>query len=121
MIRRIYTENKEKPANMRILSRYDIEGVADAKIWEKCVKALFSNEAEHFTYDSLPESIGWALAVRPIPGQYNQRADSTAACIRAITGLSGITVETAQVYIFDKPLSGLEKKKIRRTLINPIE
>ena len=61
------------------------------------------------------------LAVELLPGQYNQRADSAATCVQMLCLGEKPLINTATIYLFEKPLTDDEFIKIKKFLINPVE
>ena len=74
----------EALTGVRYLCRYDVEGVDEA-IYAKAKNIVFSEPMADVCYDeTFPASEGahTVLAVEPLPGQFDQRADSCAQCIQ---------------------------------------
>ena len=140
MVRRIYVE--KKPAlrqeaagllselrsllgltaltGLRLVNRYDTEGLDEAT-FQRAVRTVFSEPQVDDTADALPAGQWTALAVEPLPGQFDQRADSAAQCIQLLTQGDRPTVRTAKVYLLEGALSQEDLEKIRHYLINPVE
>ncbi len=140
MVRRIYVE--KKPAlrqeaagllselrsllgltaltGLRLVNRYDTEGLDEAT-FQRAVRTVFSEPQVDDTADALPAGEWTALAVEPLPGQFDQRADSAAQCIQLLTQGDRPTVRTAKVYLLEGTLSQEDLEKIRHYLINPVE
>ncbi|MCX7727337.1 MAG: hypothetical protein N2053_10880, partial [Chitinispirillaceae bacterium] len=71
---------------VRIINRYDIEGISD-EIYNAARNTILSEPPVDIVYDEnlvVPEG-SRIFAVEYLPGQYDQRADSTAQCIQLIT------------------------------------
>lgn len=69
---------------VRVLNRYDTEGVTQVQ-YRAAVPTVFSEpQVDDFYEETLPQVPGphSRLSVEPLPGQYDQRADSCAQCIR---------------------------------------
>ena len=108
---------------VRYLCRYDVEGLAPAA-YEKAKGIVFSEPMADVCYDEdfpRPAGAHTVLAVEPLPGQFDQRADSCAQCIQLLTGLARPAVAAARIYVFEGDLSDKDMKKIRGYLINPVE
>lgn len=108
---------------VRYLCRYDIEGVSD-EIYEKAKHIVFSEPMADVCYDeSFPQSKGdySILAVEPLPGQFDQRADSCAQCVQLLTGENRPNVSAAKIYVLEGKLTDEEMNKVRSYLINPVE
>ena len=113
----------EALTGVRYLCRYDIEGVDEA-VYAKAKRIVFSEPMADVCYDeTFPASDGahTVLAVEPLPGQFDQRADSCAQCIQLMTQGERPVVAAAKVYVLEGALSDADLDKIRAYLINPVE
>jgi len=114
------TLGKKMLKNVRLLIRYDIEGLDDVT-FRDAVRKVFSEPAVdavyHNQYNSEPDDI--IFAVEYLPGQYDQRADSAAQCTE-LACRQRPAVRCATVYI----LSGVnadDAKDIKKYVINPVD
>ena len=136
LVHRIYTERKDSRSpealsllaeiqslkgsegltNLRILSRYDVQGLTDSQL-EECRDSIF---AEPFTDNVLTEipNADYVLAVEFLPGQYDQRADSAMQCAGLLLGFTPL-IRTARVYLFYGETSDF--MAVKKHLINPVE
>ena len=139
MIRRVYVEKKPAHAqearallhdlqdfvqvrslkSVRILHRYDVEGVDDV-VFAQAVETIFSDPTVDEVMEKLPQSDAH-LAVEPLPGQFDQRADSAELCLRLLSRVEEPRVKTARVYLFEGTLSEEDQDRLRTHLINPVE
>ena len=103
---------------LRVLNRYDVE-LADEALFDRAVRTVFSEPQVDNTYFALPE--GLAFAVEPLPGQYDQRADSASQCIQLMTKGDRPAVRTAKVYLLEGSLTDADVERIKKYLINPVE
>lgn len=113
----------EALTGVRYLCRYDVEGVDEA-IYAKAKNIVFSEPMADVCYDeTFPASKGahTVLAVEPLPGQFDQRADSCAQCIQLMAQGERPVVAAAKVYVLEGELSDADLDKIRGYLINPVE
>lgn len=113
----------EALTGVRYLCRYDVEGVDEA-IYAKAKNIVFSEPMADVCYDeTFPASKGahTVLAVEPLPGQFDQRADSCAQCIQLMAQGERPVVAAAKVYVLEGELSDADLDKIRSYLINPVE
>ena len=113
----------EALTGVRYLCRYDVEGVDEA-IYAKAKNIVFSEPMADVCYDeTFPASEGahTVLAVEPLPGQFDQRADSCAQCIQLMAQGERPVVAAAKVYVLEGELSDTDLDKIRGYLINPVE
>lgn len=128
MVQRVYVENregghaaalsKEYGVNVRVLNRYDVEGTTDEE-FATAVQLVLSEPQVDTTYSTLDEAgiDGEVLAVEPLPGQFDQRADSAAQCIQFLFEKERPRVRTAVVYAVE----GTIPESMRAGLINPVE
>ena len=103
---------------IRVLNRYDV-ALEDEKLFERAVRTVFSEPQVDNTFAALPE--GLAFAVEPLPGQFDQRADSASQCIQLMTKGDRPLVRAAKVYLLEGQLTEAEMAAIKKYLINPVE
>ena len=84
----VVTEGLDPNARLRIINRYDVEGLSD-ELFERCVPVVFSEPQVDVTARELPVDGAAAdvrvFAVEALPGQFDQRADSAAECVQLIS------------------------------------
>ena len=108
---------------VRVLRRYDVEGV-DAAVYAAARTTVLSEPQVDDLWNEVmpaPEGEHTLLAVEALPGQYDQRADSCAQCIQMMHGGERPTVRAATVYVLEGTLTAQEAAKARGYLINPVE
>ncbi len=108
---------------VRILLRYDVQGIS-SDVYSSARGLVFSDPVSDLLYDNnLPDFGGDCriLAVEPLPGQFDQRADSCGQCIQLLAGGNRPIVRTATVYIFFGSVSNADFERVRAYLINPLE
>ena len=91
---------------VRVLRRYDVEGV-DAAVYAAARTTVLSEPQVDALWDEVmpaPEGEHTLLAVEALPGQYDQRADSCAQCIQMMHGGERPTVRAATVYVLEGAL-----------------
>ena len=109
--------------HVRYLCRYDAEGLS-GETYEKAKGIVFSEPMADMCYDEdfpRPAGAHTVLAVEPLPGQFDQRADSCAQCIQLLTGGERPTVAAAKIYVLEGELTAADMDKIRGYLINPVD
>ena len=85
----------DKLAAVRVLNRYDAENIEEG-LFNYAVNTVFSEpQVDNVSYE-VPEG-QFVFAVEPLPGQYDQRADSAAQCIQIISQGNRPTIRTAKV------------------------
>ncbi len=140
MVYRVYVEKKQELANeakalcnevkeflgiaelkgVRLLNRYDAENI-EKSLFDYAKTAVFSEPQLDVVYDDMPHMDGYVFAVEPLPGQFDQRADSAAQCIQIISCGERPIVKAAKVYVLEGNLSEGEIARIKSYVINPVE
>jgi len=139
MVYRVYVEKKEGQTHeadnllkqvreflqitglrsVRVLNRYDVEKI-DQELFQYSVNTVFSEpQVDNVSYDAPTGPV--VFAVEPLPGQFDQRADSAAQCIQILSQGERPLVRTAKVYVLDGSLSDADITAIRNYVINPVE
>ncbi len=104
---------------VRVLNRYDVEKI-DEDLFRYAVNTVFSEpQVDNVTYDVPAGQV--VFAVEPLPGQFDQRADSAAQCIQLLAQCERPLVRTAKVYVLEGELSDTDIAAIRSHVINPVE
>ena len=106
--------------NVRILNRYDVEGV-DRELFEQCKPVVLMEPPLDVAYDVLPEGADAVIASEYLPGQFDARAASCEECIQLMSRQERPTVRTARVYLISGTMTETELGRIRQHLINPVE
>ena len=106
---------------IRILNRYDVENIAE-DLFSRARTTVFSEpQLDIVTEDPDLSDADFVFAVEPLPGQFDQRADSAAQCIQLLQPGDRPTVRTAKVYALYGPLTEAELQRIKNYVINPVE
>ncbi len=105
--------------SLAVVNRYDVEDI-EKDLFDKCVTAVFSEPQIDETSTTLPKA-DYVFAVEPLPGQFDQRADSAAQCIQLFSAGNRPVVRTAKVYAIDGKLTEEELDEIKKYVINPVE
>jgi len=104
---------------IRVLNRYDAENL-DADLFSYAVSTVFSEpQVDDVSYDAPTGQI--VFAVEPLPGQFDQRADSAAQCIQILGQCERPTVRSAKIYVLEGELSEADVAAIKKHVINPVE
>ena len=108
--------------SVRVLNRYDIEGI-DRDVYEQIRSTIFSEPQTDVCYDESYPARGdtYTLISEPLPGQFDQRADSAAQCVQMLTLAERPIVRTAQVHEISGSIEAADIEKIISCLINPVE
>ena len=105
--------------SVRVLNRYDAENI-EKSLFDYAVNTVFSEpQVDNVTYEVPAGQI--VFAVEPLPGQYDQRADSAAQCIQIISQGNRPVIRTAKVYVLTGDLSEENIVAIKKHVINAVE
>jgi len=107
--------------DIRVLNRYDAEGLEEA-LFDYARTTVFSEPQ----LDTVSETVDFpgaaaVFAVEPLPGQFDQRADSAAQCIQLQSQGERPIIRTARVYALYGEVSPEELQKVKSYVINPVE
>ena len=108
--------------NLRLLHRYDVDHITD-DAYEKALHTIFSEPPvdklfeESFEMDKDETAFG----IEYLPGQYDQRADSTEQCIQIINADQKPVVKSAKIIVLKGALSREQIEKIKAYCINPVD
>ena len=84
--------------NVRILNRYDVEDIEES-LFAYSKTTVFSEPQLDTVYDAVDfDGAAAVFAVEPLPGQFDQRADSAAQCIQLLSQDERPVVRSAKVY-----------------------
>ena len=109
----------ESLSGVRVLNRYDAEYIEDS-LFQYAVNTVFSEpQVDHVSFD--PPQGDTVFAVEPLPGQYDQRADSAAQCIQIISQGNRPIIRTAKVYVLNGNLTPEQVASIQDYVINRVE
>jgi len=111
----------DKVTGLRIWHRYDLEGVSDELIARARVTVFAEPPVDVWTDVLTVPPTAHAVAVELLPGQYDQRADSAAQCLRLLAPDCEAVVAYATVYVVEGALTPEEWVRLKGHLINPIE
>ncbi len=105
--------------SVRVLNRYDVENIQES-LFSYAVSTVFSEpQVDDVTYDVPTGTV--VFAVEPLPGQFDQRADSAAQCIQILGQCDRPIVRSAKVYVLEGQLSEENIAAIKQHVINPVE
>lgn len=105
---------------VRIINRYDVEGIS-AEMLPTAKNNIFSEPQLDDVSEEIDFEGGYAFGVEPLPGQFDQRADSAAQCVQLAFQCAKPDVRTAKIYVLYGDLSKDEIDKIEAHVINPVE
>ena len=104
---------------LRVVNRYDAENI-DKELFDSAVNTVFSEPQVDTVFYDVPRG-DVVFAVEPLPGQYDQRADSAAQCIQIISQSNRPTIRTAKVYVLSGALGEADVEAIKKYVINAVE
>ena len=104
--------------NLRLLNRYDIEGLSD-EVCEYASKTIFSEPNLDIVYNENVEydKDAKVFAVEYLPGQYDQRADWAAQCVQIINEGQRPNINSAKLYILSGEIDDKLFDKIKSYII----
>ena len=105
---------------LRVINRYDVENL-DKALFDKAVSTIFSEPQLDIVGEDFDAKGGVVFAVEPLPGQFDQRADSAAQCIQLQSGVERPTVRSAKVYVLEGDLSDADVAAVKKFVINAVE
>nr|MCR5627432.1 phosphoribosylformylglycinamidine synthase [Lachnospiraceae bacterium] len=107
---------------VRKLIRYDVENVSD-KIFKEAKISVFSEPPVDEIYDDeFPhEKNDKIFSVEPLPGQFDQRADSAVQCLEFLGCKEKPVIISADVYCISGSVTDKDIKKIRDYVMNPVD
>jgi len=106
-------------SSVRVLNRYDAENIEES-LFNYAVNTVFSEpQVDNVSFEVPTGEV--VFAVEPLPGQYDQRADSAAQCIQIISQGNRPIVRTAKVYVLSGDLTQENIAAIKKHVINAVE
>ncbi|MBE6933487.1 MAG: phosphoribosylformylglycinamidine synthase [Ruminococcaceae bacterium] len=140
MVYRIFVEKKEALASeakslfhdavnllgihslekVRVLNRYDAENITQ-ELFDYAVQTVFAEPQVDIATTKAELKGATVFAVEPLPGQFDQRADSAAQCIQILSTGERPAIRTAKVYALYGKLTPAEIAQIKKYVINPVE
>ena len=109
--------------NLRVLHRYDIQGLSDEAYQQACHTILSEPPVDELYEEELPVAEDeLAFGVEYLPGQYDQRADSAEQCMQILNDNDEKpTVRNASIIVLEGDLTESEVEKIKDYHINPVD
>ena len=107
-------------SKVRLFNRYDAENIS-AELFDYAVKTVFSEPQLDIATEEISAPNAYVFAVEPLPGQFDQRADSAAQCIQILSQGDRPTIRSAKVYVLEGTLSDSDITAIKKHVINAVE
>lgn len=106
-------------SSVRVLNRYDVDKI-DGELFAYAVNTVFSEpQVDNVSYDIPKGKV--VFAVEPLPGQFDQRADSAAQCVQILSQGDRPLVRSAKVYVLEGELTEANIAAIKKHVINAVE
>ena len=106
--------------NVRLFNRYDAENITQ-ELFDYSVRTVFSEPQLDIATGAVDLPGATVFAVEPLPGQFDQRADSAAQCIQILSQSDRPTIRSAKVYALYGALTEAEVAAIKKHVINAVE
>ncbi len=110
----------EKLENVRVLNRYDAENITQ-ELFDYAVQTVFSEPQVDIATSEAELDGAIVFAVEPLPGQFDQRADSAAQCIQILSQGDRPIVRSAKVYALYGNLTDSDIEAVKKYVINAVE
>ena len=106
---------------VRELIRYDVENISD-EVFEKAKMTVFSEPPVDDIYEETFDARGGRVfSVEFLPGQFDQRADSAAQCVKLLNSTADPLIRTAVTYVISGEISDSEFEAVKKHCINPVD
>ncbi|MGN0436843.1 MAG: phosphoribosylformylglycinamidine synthase [Wujia sp.] len=140
-VRRIYVEKKEdyavkamelkqqikdylgiKASNVRVLVRYDMEGISD-ETYSKAKVTVFSEPPIDYVYEETFDmgEGDVSFSMEYLPGQFDQRADSAMQCVKLLNENEEPLIKSATTYIISGGVTPEQLSAIKEYVVNPVD
>ena len=106
--------------NVRLFNRYDVENITE-ELFNYSVNTVFSEPQLDNASAEVELPGAYCFAVEPLPGQFDQRADSAAQCIQILSQGDRPTVRSAKVYALYGNLTEADIAAVKKHVINAVE
>lgn len=118
-------QNLVSGISCKVFVIYDLFHITENQL-EESLFQVFADPVTDVVYHNLEEITSSIqhpassnFATEPLPGQYDQRADSADQCLQLL-GFREPEVKSGHLYVFEG-ISGTDLEKVKKYLINPIE
>ncbi|MDR1940543.1 MAG: phosphoribosylformylglycinamidine synthase [Clostridiales bacterium] len=107
---------------VRVVNIYDVFGISQSAFETACNTVFCEPPVDEiYMQDGLDLDGKTRFASEPLPGQYDQRGDSAAQCIRLIDPDSKPLIRSGKLIILEGDITADELELIKKQAINPIE
>ncbi|MDX9704728.1 MAG: phosphoribosylformylglycinamidine synthase [Weeksellaceae bacterium] len=117
-------QNLVNGISCKVFVIYDLFNITENQLQETLFQ-IFADPVTDIVYQDFEEILtkfgfeASSFAVEPLPGQYDQRADSADQCLQLV-GVVETKVKSGYLYLFED-ISKSDLGKVKKYLINPIE
>lgn len=111
----------ENLENVRIVNRYDIQGISEDVLNEGIPTILSEPMIDDVYREVFDAHDAKVFAIEFLPGQYDQRADACEQCFQLLTGEKSIKVKCAKLIVLEGKLNEADVKAVQNFLINPVD
>ena len=119
---RDYLGLEERLTGLRLLNAYDLDGLDEDTLDRAIGQVLSEAPVDEVFRDTFPrDPQDWVLAIGYLPGQFDQRADSAAQCIRILNPSTQPEVRWTRCLVFSGPLTDQDRLRLEHHLINPVD
>lgn len=105
---------------VRIINRYDIEGLSGEAL-DEIIPIVLAEPQSDEAFFTLEADTPHSFIIEYLPGQFDARAQSAAECISLITLKEAPRVRSGKVVLLYGELDASDMAAIKRHLINPVE
>jgi len=114
--------NIENLKKIRLINRYDIEGISEDKYIEACNTIFSEPNVDTVNEEELKfDEENYVFAIEYLPGQYDQRADSAMQCVQILTQDERPIVKVAKVIVIVGLITEEEFMKVKNYCINSVD
>src|SRR3712207_6313405 len=107
---------------LRVINRYDIEGIGDTAYKKVAETILSEPNLDKVYYEEVPYKAEDRLfAIEYLPGQYDQRADWAAMCAEIVNEGSRPKINSSKLIIIGSKITDEEFAKIKEFSINAVD
>ena len=108
--------------NVRVLIRYDVENISE-ETFKKACNGIFAEPPVDTLYEEEFQSAPGSriFSVEFLPGQFDQRADSTVQCVQFIKEDEQPVIKTATTYVIEGNITDAQFEAIKEHCINPVD
>ncbi len=110
----------ERLEQVRLFNRYDVENITE-ELFHYSVQTVFSEPQLDIASADIDLPGAAVFAVEPLPGQFDQRADSAAQCIQILSQGERPLIRSAKVYALYGELTQEDLDAIKHHVINAVE